>query len=434
MKRMSLKKRFLFTFVVIVLSLLAGEVLVRCWFLVSGTPQSPGKLADETKELLAFTNQAIPSPSEVLDDIDLGQRQKETNFFIHPFQGWESYWGNRAFGDHMKCSRAGLYDDKYVIVTMGGSVAGHFQTSCWDYFVENLKKDPRFKDEHICVIRLARGAYKQPQQAIITAYLLAAGIEPDAIINIDGFNEVALGSENAIRGVYPLFPDITLWGPLAYSYRTGPEFLDIQHYIREHQRALNSLGQISLKYRLYYSGLLGRLVLWRMRSHFNDAINLYGLYMDKLKGVGGTGAAPFVPSPSFEVDEQQVIDLIVRAWTESSLSINAMCDAKSIYYLHVLQPTLHDEGAKPMSEEEIAKGAIRDSWKKGIELGYPKMREAGEMLKSRGVCYYDSSMVFKDVEETIYFDCCHFHGLGYEIFAHAVAEAFLKSLPPDKAD
>ena len=51
---------------------------------------------------------------------------------------------------------------------------------------------------------MAHGGWKQPQQLLALSWILALGGELDVLINVDGFNEVALdGVENAERGVFP---------------------------------------------------------------------------------------------------------------------------------------------------------------------------------------------------------------------------------------
>jgi hypothetical protein len=66
------------------------------------------------------------------------------------------------------------------------------------------------------VLKLAIGAYKQPQQLITLSYLLSLGAKFDYIINIDGFNEVTLPIiENSNLNIHPAFP--MYWGQLNTS-------------------------------------------------------------------------------------------------------------------------------------------------------------------------------------------------------------------------
>ena len=51
------------------------------------------------------------------------------------------------------------------------------------------------------------GGYKQPQQLLTLAYYISLGAEFDTVINIDGFNEVALPPiHNIPKNIYPFYP------------------------------------------------------------------------------------------------------------------------------------------------------------------------------------------------------------------------------------
>ena len=57
------------------------------------------------------------------------------------------------------------------------------------------------------LLNTAYGGYKQPQQLMALNYALALGAQFDVVVNLDGFNEVALdASENALQGVSPAYP------------------------------------------------------------------------------------------------------------------------------------------------------------------------------------------------------------------------------------
>jgi lysophospholipase L1-like esterase len=107
----------------------------------------------------------------------------------------------------------------------------------------------------------------------------------------------------------------------------------------------------------------------------------------------------------------------------------AVCRTHDIPFLHVLQPTLHDAGAKPRTAEEIEKGAMGPAWQAAVERGYPLLRAAGEELAREGVPFVDATRVFADVETTLYFDACHFGPEGNRILGRWIAARFLERLP-----
>jgi hypothetical protein len=70
-----------------------------------------------------------------------------------------------------------------------------------------LERLDRFRGKEIVILSLATGGYKQPQQLMALTYLLALGAHFDLVINVDGFNEVALpAAENVPQGYSPYYP------------------------------------------------------------------------------------------------------------------------------------------------------------------------------------------------------------------------------------
>jgi hypothetical protein len=65
----------------------------------------------------------------------------------------------------------------------------------------------------------------------------------------------------------------------------------------------------------------------------------------------------------------------------------------------------------------------------GVRLGYPKLRAAGAELAAQGVPFLDASHVFADVQDTLYYDACHFDKRGNGLLAELLAPALLAALP-----
>ena len=82
----------------------------------------------------------------------------------------------------------------------GGSVAGWFCQVGAGRMVEALHARPAFASREIVPICVSHEGYKQPQQLLLLSYLLSRGQTFDVVLNIDGFNEVALGAINDAKG------------------------------------------------------------------------------------------------------------------------------------------------------------------------------------------------------------------------------------------
>ena len=96
-------------------------------------------------------------------------------------------------------------EELVIIGLLGGSVAEDvipsLQSALNRYFVvNNLLRQP-------VVVSLADGGIKQPQQAIVAANHLLLGGEFDIIVNLDGYNEIAISAgSNPENGIFPFFP------------------------------------------------------------------------------------------------------------------------------------------------------------------------------------------------------------------------------------
>ncbi|MDE5116467.1 MAG: hypothetical protein O4860_04195, partial [Trichodesmium sp. St2_bin2_1] len=134
---------------------------------------------------------------------------------LHPFFGYvlkQGIFANEESG--IRVNNYGLvskYDypfiksnnNQFVIGVFGGSVANDFVVNSLfneaignQGFIQYLKQIPQLKDKEIIILCFAGGGYKQPQQLLMLNYFISIGQEFDAVINIDGFNEVALSHQN----------------------------------------------------------------------------------------------------------------------------------------------------------------------------------------------------------------------------------------------
>ncbi len=114
-----------------------------------------------------------------------------------------------------------------------------------------------------------------------------------------------------------------------------------------------------------------------------------------------------------------------EAWYLSTLRMAQLAGQAGIRSYHFLQPSLHLEGAKPLSaaEKALAKvGAKR--YGPPSKRGYPALLKWGSRLREQSVAFHDLSNVFQGKEQTLYVDeCCHFNPEGNKIMAQAIARA-----------
>lgn len=324
--------------------------------------------------------------------------------------------------------RSGAYDDAFVVVTLGGSVCALTFNEQHARVRAAIAADPRFAGRRIELLNQGRGGFKAPQQATLLVYLLALGWRPDAVIELDGFNEVAVANSNWKSGVHPVHPMWGYWSVLATETSDrGRELLLAGECVALSKEGAACAEELLANGTLH-SALFGRFGLQRIariQSQWAEAQTRLAAYYLEQPG------ARVARGPGFAADEEGAFRQYVATWTENSRALAALCAEHGIAYLHVLQPTIHDEGSKPLTKEESASSDGPKPWMKGARRGYPMLRDAGRALVEEGVAFEDLSMLFRDFTETTYYDMCHFRGKGQELFADAIVKALLARLPEE---
>jgi hypothetical protein len=320
--------------------------------------------------------------------------------------------------------------NKVVVGILGASVASIFSNKGVRTLARELKQSPPYAGKEIEFVSLSVGSFKQPQQLLALNYALAMGAEFDAILNIDGLNEIAwYRQDNGVSQVSHLYPLGWHWLVAKLPDRRSRRQVGKIAYLSERRFAwADTFG----------NGWLRRSatahLIWRVGDrHFEAAINNTEAALRSQKNENLPYRARG-PRNTFRNDDE-LLDELVADWERCSLLIDRICQSHGIRYDHFLQPNQYDKGSKPLSavEQRIA------YWDKMparplIEKGYPRLRKAGQRLAQQGVRFHDLSRVFAQHEETFYFDnCCHFNRQGNEVMAVAIAKALLQTPEPPLA-
>jgi hypothetical protein len=325
----------------------------------------------------------------------------------------------------------------FDILVLGGSVAAHLATDGDDTIQSILGGDARFRGRRIHIHNQGRGGYKAPQTSILGSLLFEMGYRPDMVILIDGFNEVALGNANRVAGAHPLYPSLGHWQYLQSGPTDSEATLDLLFRMHAAKQRMGGALAASLRWRLYYSAAATMLV----DSAVERARARYTALADQYVALGGDDDQDpetedreldvALRGPELPADFESGLDAIVDIWVESSINLSGMCLARGIPFIHVLQPTFHDEGSKPRTQEELDQTEIDPHWLAGVVQGYPRLRDAGERLRAAGVHFFDGSRLFEEVHETLYYDCCHVMAPGSRILGRFCANRALEVLPAE---
>lgn len=316
--------------------------------------------------------------------------------------------------------------DDYKVVVVGGSVAAGWGFDHQKYFKQLLQADPRLEGRNVKILCFAHAAHKQPQQLNRIALLFSMGYFPDAVINLDGFNETALAMQNARGGANPVCPSAPVWSAVLMHRRANDRNV-IESMAKLYLLKLEAESIIDRANSLHFfeTSLLGRFTASRI-ARINQERKVIREELNKNfdRSLFQYRRSPECVGPPFSRDTEAIVDLSTRIWFESSLSLHALCESRGVIYIHCLQPALCDEGSKPMSNAE-RKLEGPPAWTEGVVLGYSRLRALGEQLVERGVHFADTSDCFADVEKTLYQDLCHFGQLGKRLISDRIAPEFL---------
>ncbi len=404
------------------LSLVLAESGYRLWLRVRGHPYDAEMLRGEMLELQSRARDFVPHPAPAgVNDVE--PENSAQRRLIHPYMGWEvvgSMEEMLADWDRLKDPKT---ENDYEILLVGGSVADVFGAYGADRLIRRLEADPKLEGRHVYFYKYARGGYKQPQTVNSVQYMLSIGFKPECVLAIDGFNEVALANDNAALHSSPLLPSTMHWGALAMNGIVDRDCIAMAGHIVANLREVESFTSKVISSGAWRSAILGRMAEKRLFSIRDETAVLTTAYYKRTRELGGKYV---MRGPPFQGPGMPAMVDGVRAWKEGSRSLRAICEARGIKYVHVLQPTLHDEGSKPVTEEELKKGEMGPNWTEAVNLGYPMLRSEGKRLAEGGETYLDGTQVFKDHAETLYYDSCHFDREGNKIFADWIADEMLK--------
>jgi hypothetical protein len=318
-------------------------------------------------------------------------------------------------------------ENQFIIGIFGGSVARIFSDQGKERLIQRLKQNPALANREIIVLAFAAGGYKQPQQSLILNYYLAVGQEFDLVVNIDGFNEVALSYDNAQKGIDTSMPSFGLLHSL----------IDLVNRQGLTQNKLELLVQLN-RNKAIVNGLAEKMNQTPLASTYFVYKQLYKIFYDRYSHnrIQVQQLETDVPQESmiffYQAEGQSIgsplFEQIASQWVNSSVIMDDLLQSRQIPYVHILQPNQY-YSKKVFDVAEAAVAFRKDSvYRIGAEQGYPVLVAYGEKLKQKGVHFYDATEVFDHRTEILYVDdCCHFNQLGNEILADFVAEAILES-------
>ena len=263
--------------------------------------------------------------------------------------------------------------EKLIVAFFGGSMANILSDQGREVLVDELRGSRRFSGKEVVLVSLGMGGYKQPQQLMALSYILVMGGELDIVVNIDGFNEVALPpAELEPWDIFPLYPR-------NWAYRVsslGPELrrvlgrIDYLEGIRKSRarRFSNPIpGPQSLR-----RGCSGACWTHASKRTLWTPTRACGTRIWSWRTTSSKGRAPGWAT------ESDPYGLMVETWSRGSQQMDRLCRANGIEYYHFLQPNQYLPDSKPLSPEELESAYHQDhKYRPGVVAGYPLLQIAG---------------------------------------------------------
>jgi hypothetical protein len=318
-------------------------------------------------------------------------------------------------------------DGEVVIGIFGGSLSANLGAG-GDRLAEALREDlRRYPGMELTVLSFAIAGHKQPQQLMALSYMLALGVHLDVVINLDGFNEIALPSTTNVPKNYNAFYPrgwLLMVDDLDQELRRAAGELT---FLRRRRAArADFFSRPPLAYSLT-AGLAWTILDAPLTRRISEAERAL---LEEERSPSGNYQARG-PGQEYASDDEMYDDL-VAVWKRSSLVMDGVCRRYGIEYFHFLQPNQYFPGSKTLSAEE-KRTAWNDEhpYKTAVEQAYPRLVAAGGELAGEGVAFHDFTRVFAASSETVYKDaCCHVNHLGNRRIARSIARAIDGSASP----
>ena len=361
---------------------------------------------------------------------------------LHPYLGFGGQYsldtpiGTNNLGFAQRQSHKVPFQPKpndVVVAVFGGSVANRMVVPPQrGLSLESaLRELDQFSGKNVIVYNMAQGAAKQPQQVMALAMLRALGQPVDIVLNVDGFNEFAIGYENIVQQTHPVMPSMSiLWqigsqlapasDKTADFYRIIYELLHSRAAIIQRTDAANR-SRSGLEY-LYNTMLIS--FYSRQRAAAEAAqVGAIG-DADKMAGMRALLSLDMPIEPKADQWEE-----LFRIWLHSSEALKDLSRGIGARYLHIIQPNQYFSNRQFSADEarialSMPKGA---PFRVGVEHGYALLEQRAGLVAARGIV--SAIDLFDRQAEQIYVDnCCHYTRDGETILARHVA-AQIAALP-----
>jgi hypothetical protein len=319
--------------------------------------------------------------------------------------------------------------NQFIVGMFGGSVGLWFCAVGAEHLLADLKQDPFFRDKELIPLCFSHEGYKQPQQLLVLTYFLEIGQPFDLVVNIDGFNDVALARLNDERGLDISMPSAQhLEGlvNLVNQATLTPEKLESLATIQRLRVRMTDLAARAQRApfavmhvvfdRLYrrtadqYSRELGRFNNLPSNASQNSVIQVTGRVRSR--------------------DESTLFTDMATEWATASLLMHDLLASRGVPYVHVLQPNQYFTMRRFSADEARVALSEESPYRTAAARGYPALIAASASLAAKER-FVNATGVFDREPAAVYMDnCCHYTRTGNFVLADFIAKSILSSPGP----
>jgi hypothetical protein len=256
-------------------------------------------------------------------------------------------------------------------------------------------------------------------------YYLFIGQELDMVINIDGFNEVALSNINnehqvdiAMPSRHHLTPLISVIDRTTLTSPKIQALAEINQYKTQANwvAAKMNTAQLAFPYFVF-------------KQAYKIFFNQYArerLAFEQLEDDAAPVSMIYSYPAQSQPDKAVLFRDIASEWVNASLLMNQILKARQIAYFHFLQPNQYYSKKKFNLREATQALNPNQPYRSGVENGYPILIAEAQQLSQNQVNFYNMTEIFDQEAAAIYIDdCCHYNQLGNNLLADFISDAIL---------
>jgi hypothetical protein len=352
---------------------------------------------------------------------------------LHPYLGWSGQYsldtptGTNNLGFAQRQPHQVPFQPKpndIIVAVFGGSVASRSVMAPEGGLPLEAALREQYPGKNVIVYNMAQGAAKQPQQVMALAMLRALGQHIDVVLNIDGFNEFAIGYENIVQRVHPIFPSMSiLWqisSQLTPATEITAEHFRIVYELMHSKAGVEQRTEGAARSRSGISFLYNTLLVSYHSHRRAAALAEQGSVIADSEKTIAIRQLLGLDMPYDAMEDQW--EELLQIWLSSSEAMKDLSRGIGARYLHIIQPNQYVSGRQFSPDEaKIALSMPAEAaFRVGAEHGYSMLEQRAAPIAARGIV--SAIHLFDREAGQVYVDnCCHYTQEGETIFARYVA-------------